>query len=129
MEMKINNQYSCLQQNDYWNGFSHENSATKEELVLTRMEDATNENFPSFFLRRCPIGTSEDEWRQVVEEIRNKFDGEMGKILVDFNEIGYFFIHKVKSSSSSKQIASKTWKTVYDLINRWRHMISRGAKD
>ena len=91
MEMKINNQYLCLQQSEYWNGFSHENSATKEELVLTRMEDSTNGNFPSFFLRRCPIGTSEDKWHQVVEEIRNKFDGEMGEILVDFNEIGYYF--------------------------------------
>ena len=77
---------------EYSNGFSHVNMETKEELVLSQL-DKSNWNWRNAFylLRRCPIGTGEEKWRPIVEEIRSTFDRGLGRIDVDFLEIGYFF--------------------------------------
>ena len=91
MELKLLYEGEELQQHAYWNGFYQENLKTKEELVLIRLEKGNEENFHSFLLRRCPIGTGEEEWHSIVEEIHNKFDGGMGKMEIDFYKIGYSF--------------------------------------
>ena len=92
MELKLLYEGEELQQHAYWNGFSQENLETNEELVLTRLEKGNEENFHSFLLRRCPIGTGEEEWRPIVQEMRDKLDTGLGRIEVDYRGLS-FIIH------------------------------------
>ena len=59
--------------------------------MLTRLEQDDCYCFASFLLRRCSIETGEKEWREAIEEIREKFDCPMGRITVYFTEIGYYY--------------------------------------
>ena len=76
----------------YRKGFLRQNLSTNEELLLTRLKESdANGDFLYFLLRRSPIDTNEDEWRQIVQEIHNGLDSGLRKIKVNFKDIGYSF--------------------------------------
>ena len=88
VEFKLNfwGGYFGLEEHAHWNKFLRTNSITEEELALTRLEKGDGNYY--FLLRRCPIGTGEEVWRSVVEEIHNKLDSEFGRIEIYFGDIG-----------------------------------------